>query len=443
MIGAPMDQDPLHQAYEHHSAGRLEAAALSYRVVLARNPDHVEANHLLGVIQFQQGRTSEARAHLARATAAQGATAEMHNNFGVVLNAMGESEAAAAAFSRALDLKPDYAEAHNNLGSIHRLAGRIEAAVAAFRQALALKPDYGEAKENLRAAYRDVIPAWHFAMMNDEIRNRAYDEAIRRAAPGKRVLDIGTGAGLLAMMAARAGAQQVTTVEMVSLIAERARDIIAANQLADRIRVIGKPSSELLVGQDLVERAEVLVTETFSSGLLNEGVLPTLEHAHEHLLQPGARIVPAAASAMGYLVGGDMLREKLFVDRAAGLDLGLFNDFAPPKIGLHLDREPHEVLSEDVELIRFDLAQRRFPMASRRLAIKANGTGLAVGIAQWLMLELDAETRYANRPSPDAGSNGWTHIVYRFPHPVRVKPGDFIRLVVRHDRAQISIDLVE
>ena len=438
-----MDPDPLQQAFAHHSAGRLEAAALSYRAVLARDPDHMEANHLLGVIRYQQGHNGEARAHLARAAAAEAATAEMHNNFGVVLNAMGESEAASAAFSRALGLKPDYAEACNNLGSIHRIAGRIEMAVECFRRALALKPDYAEAQENLRGAYRDVIPAWHFAMMNDEVRNRAYDEAIARAAPGKRVLDIGTGAGLLAMMAARAGAQQVTTVEMVSLIAERARDIIAANQLSDRVRVIGKPSTELLVGQDLVERADVLVTETFSSGLLNEGVLPTLEHAHEHLLLPGAAVIPAAASAMGYLAGGDMLRQKLFVDRAAGLDLGLFNDFAPPKVGLYLDREPHEILSEDMELIRFDLTQRRFPMGGRRVTIKATKQGVAVGIAQWLMLELDAETRYANRPSPDAGSNGWTHILYRFPHPVTVKAGDFIRLVVRHDRAQISIDLVE
>jgi type II protein arginine methyltransferase len=367
----------------------------------------------------------------------------MHNNFGVVLNALGEIDAAEAAFARALALKPDYAEALNNLGSIHRLAGRIEQAVDSFRQALDLKPDYAEAKSNLRAAYRDVIPAWHFAMMNDEMRNQAYDTAIRRAAPAKRVLDIGTGAGLLAMMAARAGASEVTTVEMVALIAERARSIVAENGLADRVRVHAKPSTALVIGQDLAERAEILVTETFSSGLLNEGVLPTLEHAHEHLLAPGATIIPAAASAMGYLVGGDMLRDKLFVDRAAGFELRPFNDFAPPKIGLYLDREPHEILSDDVELIRFDLRQRRFPMSTRRMAIKATRAGTCVGVAQWLMLELDEETRYANRPAPDAGSNGWTHIVYRFSRALRLKEGDIVRLIVRHDREQISIDLPE
>ena len=42
----------------------------------------------------------------------------------------------------------------------------------------------------------------------------AYDAALRRAIrPGCRVLEIGTGSGLLAMMAARAGAAQVVTCE--------------------------------------------------------------------------------------------------------------------------------------------------------------------------------------------------------------------------------------
>jgi hypothetical protein len=82
-------------------------------------------------------------------------------------------------------------------------------------------------------------------------------------------------------------------------------------------------------------------------------------------------------------------------------------------------------------------------MTTRRMAIKATKAGICVGVAQWLMLELDAETRYANRPSPEAGSNGWTHIVYRFQKALALKEGDIVRLIVRHDREQISVDLVE
>ncbi len=47
---------------------------------------------------------------------------------------------------------------------------------------------------------------------------RAYQRA--HNGEGPHVLDIGSGTGLLAMMAARGGARQVTSVEMVPAIAE-------------------------------------------------------------------------------------------------------------------------------------------------------------------------------------------------------------------------------
>src|SRR5205807_9885921 len=169
-------------------------------------PEHAEANHLLGIVLVQQGAQDEACVFLGRASAARGATPEMHNNYGVALNAIGRAAEAAEAFTHALAARPDYAEALNNLGALHKEAGRIEDAIAAFSHAVAIEPGYGIAAENLRSAYSQLIPPWHFVMMNDGARNAAYDAAIRRAAAGKRVLDIGTGAGLLAMMAARAGA---------------------------------------------------------------------------------------------------------------------------------------------------------------------------------------------------------------------------------------------
>jgi len=170
-------------------------------------------------------------------------------------------------------------------------------------------------------------------MMDDKRRNDAYEAAIRRIVAGKWVLDIGTGSGLLAMMAARAGAAHVTTCEAVGIIAERAKGIIAKNGLADRITVIGKPSSELLLGRDLPRRAEVLVTEIFASGLISEGILPTIEHAHEHLLTPDATLIPCAASVMGYLAGGPQLKGMLFVDNIAGFDLSDFKRFRAAAAG--------------------------------------------------------------------------------------------------------------
>jgi type II protein arginine methyltransferase len=439
-----MNIDPLDQAFEFYGTGRLDAAAQVCRSVLAGNPEDTEANHLLGVVYFRRGDNATARQYMERAVNSPKASAEMHNNLGSVLMGLGDAAAATAAFNRALELKPDYADALNNLGVIHRNEKRIEQAIDAFRRAIALNPNFPQAKSNLRAAYRDVVPGWHFAMMDDKDRNDAYEEAIRRAVPGRSVLDIGCGAGLLSMMAARAGAVHVTSCEAVGVIAERARDIIAKNGLSSRITVIGRPSQELVVGKDMAQRAEVLVTETFSSGLINEYVLPTVEHAHANLLLPQATVIPAAASAMGYLLGGQMLRGMLYAEKINGFDMTPFNDFAPANFGMLLDRFPHDVMSDDVELIRFDLREANFPMASRRVNVEVKKPGVALGVVQWIKLELDAHTRYENRPSPGAPFNGhWTQVVYRFPKPITVSAGDLVPLGVRHYRTQITVDLVE
>src|SRR5579863_9081030 len=309
-----MDDKQLDEAYAHFNAGRLEDADTHLQFVLVDAPDNVEAWHLLGIVRFRQGRNDEACELLQRAAELPGATPEMHNNLGAVLNAAGRQDAAVAAFERALAQRPNYPDALNNLGVAYRDQRKFDAAVAAFRRAIDLRPDYPQAKANLRSAYHDVVPAWHFAMMDDAKRNAAFEAAIRRAVRGKRVLDVGTGAGLLAMMAARAGAAHVTSCETIGIVAERARQIIATNGLADNITVIAKPSTELIIGADLKQPAEVLITETFASGVVGEGIFQILEHAHANLLTPDSTVIPQAGSVMGYLAGGARLSGLLFVD---------------------------------------------------------------------------------------------------------------------------------
>ena len=439
-----MQPDPLSQAIEHFRSGRLDEAEERCRVVLARDPGHAEANHLLGAMRFQRGMNEEAVAFLKRAAASPRATAEMHNHLGSAFNRLGRKDEAAQAFERAVAINPSYADALHNLGVIYSEKQKTEQAIGVLRHAVALKPDLLNANPNLRSIYRGVAPAWHFQMMDDSKRNETYEAAIRRAAPGRRVLDIGTGAGLLALMAARAGAAKVTTCESVGLMAARAREIISQNGLSDRITVIAKPSTDMAVPRDMRERADVLVTEIFASGLITEGVLPTIEHAHEQLLTPDATIIPAAACIMGYLAGGPALQGMLFVDRIAGFDLSGFNDFAPSMLAVSLDNVPHLALSDDIELMRFDLREKRFPAGGVRLALKATHHGVCAGVAQWIKLELDAHATYENRPSPNADfNNHWTHIVHRFPRLVAVAPGDVVPVLFRHDRSQIGIELLE
>jgi Tfp pilus assembly protein PilF len=438
-----MENDPFEAAFALYQRGQMEAAINAYKGILLADPGNPEACQMMGVMAFQQGELEIAHSYIVRATqASHGVTPEMFNNLGSILMNLNRSDEALAAFERAIEMRPDYADALNNVGVLHRNARRIEKAIEYLKRAVELNPNLTHAQANLRAAYRDIVPSWHFAMMDDKQRNDAYEAAIRRAVPGKKVLDIGTGAGLLSLMSARAGAQRVTGCEAVGVIAERAQQIAARNGFAGKITIHGKTSQELQVGTDLPERAEVLVTETFSSGLINESVLPTVEDAHARLLTPDAAVIPRAGSAMGYLVGGDILRGLMFVDRVSGLDLSPFDDFSPPSMQMSLDRFPHDIFSNDVELWRFDLKDRTFPMDGRNLSVTVTRPGICLGVAQWIRLELDDTYRYENRPSNNAPFNGhWSHVVYRFPKPLPVQAGDRVPLLIRHYRTQLTVEL--
>ena len=83
-------------------------------------------------------------------------------------------------------------------------------------------------------------------MLNDHDRNKFYEDALREiVTPESIVVEIGTGSGLLAMIAARLGAKHVTAIEANDHLAAIAQANFEANGLADKITVINKMSTEV------------------------------------------------------------------------------------------------------------------------------------------------------------------------------------------------------
>ena len=142
-------------AVEHHQAGRLQAAELGYRQILALEPNQADALHLLGVIAHQVGRHDVAVEYISRAIGLQNADPAYHNNLAEALRALGRCTEAVASCRRAIALRPEYAQAHYNLGNALRDQGAQDEAINAYRQALALAPDYFEALNNLGNALKD------------------------------------------------------------------------------------------------------------------------------------------------------------------------------------------------------------------------------------------------------------------------------------------------
>jgi tetratricopeptide (TPR) repeat protein len=142
-------------AIQHHQAGRLQVAEQIYRQILAVEPNHADAWHLLGAIAHQVGKNEVAVEYIERAIRLIGSEAAFHSNLGGAYRALRRIPEAIACYRRALELKPDYAEAHYNLGVALKDQGKLDEAVACYRRALELKPDYAEARCNLGNVLRD------------------------------------------------------------------------------------------------------------------------------------------------------------------------------------------------------------------------------------------------------------------------------------------------
>jgi precorrin-6B methylase 2 len=131
-------------------------------------------------------------------------------------------------------------------------------------------------------------PVEHARMLHDERRTGDYIAALREAIrPEDIVLDIGTGSGVLAIAAARAGARQVYAVE-ASDIADVAERVFAANGVEDRVTLIRGWSRDI----ELPERADLLVAEVIGNEPFEEEILETTLDARRRLLKPGGRLIP-------------------------------------------------------------------------------------------------------------------------------------------------------
>jgi predicted O-linked N-acetylglucosamine transferase (SPINDLY family) len=136
-------------AVDHHRAGRLQAAEQIYRQILALEPNHAEALHLLGLIAYQVGKHEVAVTCIGRAIELKGNEAAFHSNLGEAYRALRKLDEALVCCRRALEINPDFAEAHYNLAIVLREQGKLDEAVACYRRALEIRPRYAEAYNNL------------------------------------------------------------------------------------------------------------------------------------------------------------------------------------------------------------------------------------------------------------------------------------------------------
>lgn len=306
-------------------------------------------------------------------------------------------------------------------------------------EALAADPSHHQAQVLQERLYQRFVPRWHFPMLADSARNRAYAEAIAaKVQPGDVVLDIGCGAGLTAMLAARAGAKHVYTCEQQPLIAAAAERVIAANGLSDRITVLAKWSHEIVIGEDMPERADVVISEIVDTVLLGEGALATLTHAMAKLAKPEARAVPERGVLTAQLVESPTLMEQWRPQQAEGFDLSAFHHLANVA-----QMTPNDLTANDIrplgpqeKLFSFDFTRPTLSPGRVARDLACSDLGLAHAVFVSFEMELAPGISVAN--GLQSGGH-WGRTAFLLDQPRPVVAGDRLQVTAQHDAEKLSL----
>ncbi|MCG5243046.1 tetratricopeptide repeat protein [Azospirillum doebereinerae] len=457
--------------------GRAAEAEESFRAGLSVNAKYPELHGNLGNALKALGRLEEAAESFRAALDLRPEAPEMHHFLATTLRELGELEAAEAHLRKALDLAPDYLEAHYNLAELLSTRGRLKEAEDAFRVVLAAAPRFVPAQVGLahvlqsldrasdaieaieaareqapdhplvqftrRLIYSNAVPGWHLPMINDFERNEAYKQSLERAVkPDSLVLEIGTGSGIVAMMAARAGAKQVVTCEVNPILARVAKETVANNGYADRVTVVPRLSTQLTVGAggDLPEKADVFVSELINIGMLAPRMLSVLQHARTHLVKPGGAIIPRASTVYAMLIETPELARINPVKRIDGFDMSTFDVFRSPGYQqLDLGADAHTALSDSFTALDFDFTRNMPEDGEREIAVTVTKGGTCHGVAFWFDLFMDEEVVYKSESR--SRTNHWKQAMTFLDAPIQVLPGDTLRVVARYDNNQISFGI--
>ena len=252
----------------------------------------------------------------------------------------------------------------------------------------------------------------HRAMLLDRVRNEAFHRAIVAAVrPGDTVLDVGTGTGILSLLAARAGAGRVFAVEKTS-IARVARRMVAHNGVADRVHVVQGDIHTV----SLPAKVDVIVSEWLGTIGVDENLLYPVLVARDRWLKPGGRMLPCRVAAWMAPIAHRRLDDDMTYLRGRPLDVDL---------GPIADAASHEMMWPETPIAASELLapaqaawttdMKRCPAASAQLPFRASlrftlaSRGKLNAVAAWFHADFDNGVVLTN--APDAPATHWKQYV--------------------------------
>jgi protein arginine N-methyltransferase 1 len=270
---------------------------------------------------------------------------------------------------------------------------------------------------------------YHRSLIADTGRLAAFESALAKVIrKGQTVVaDIGTGSGVLAMIAAKLGARKVIAYEFAEIgaLAER---LVKLNKLRN-IELVPMRSTEIIEP----ERVDVVVTETLGNYALEEFLVETMNDAAARHLKPGGVLIPGSLEQVLTPVIAPRCRDELVAWERIGRGL----DFGPASV-MSLNNAyvrafpPAELLDRGRTAAVWDRldfrVRNRFARkgeAEWQIAAPVTVHGLAV----WWSAELVPGVVLST--SPLAAPTHWEQLFLPALDPIDLKAGETLAVEVR------------
>ena len=302
-------------------------------------------------------------------------------------------------------------------------------------------------------------------MLEDHKRTGAYYHAVmnnRRQFEGKVVLDVGTGSGILAIFAAKAGAKKVYAVEATDM-AKLARRVVESNGLSDVVTVI----QGMVESVSLPEKVDIIISEWMGYFLLRESMLDSVLLARDRFLKPGGAMYPSHARMYFAPIRTNSTDQRMNeyennkegweyfnsdMKSYYGVDLGcLTGEFDKEQKDYYLnstawqDVHPAQLLGQPMCFKSYDLG--KVTIAEVQQSIKAACTlpiqepAQVQGLCSWFDVQFagspenPADETVLLTTAPDAtGATHWGQQTFFLSPAIEAGAGDALRLVMEINR---------
>ena len=237
------------------------------------------------------------------------------------------------------------------------------------------------------------------------------------------VADVGTGTGILARFAVRAGGKKVYAIEQHEEILLFAQRINAVEGADEAIELIHGDSRESV----LKEPVDVIVAELIGGIGNDEAMSPILEDARERFLKPGGRVIPNRVDVFICPVNAPEAHKQ--IPSVYQVDVIVPREEARPPFRAYyqiLGLSAEQLLSEYQRLDSIDLMAHTELAYRRQFSFECKSDSTFSGFAAWFKAQLsDNEVLDTSPWSP---LTAWGQAFFAVREQAPVRKGDEVEL---------------